>query len=158
MVRLCKIMEELNDSESEIFKKTLVEQSNFISNRLLTIRNKYLDDPLIIAPQQKENITKHLNNGIAANLVHTFFNYKTEKCSYCDCSVGENGIRQIERAHCNNYSRLDILSLAVDDFIDKLDSGETVTSGEILKRFIEKHECCPIYMLCNKCHHKYDHF
>ena len=60
MVRLCKVMEELNDSESEIFKKTLVEQSNFISNRLLTIRNKYLDDPFIIAPQQKENITKHL--------------------------------------------------------------------------------------------------
>ena len=43
------------------------------------------------------------------------------------------------------------------DFIDKLDRGEAVTSGEILKRFIEKHECCPIYMLCNKCHHKYDH-
>ncbi len=149
-------MDALNDPESDIFKKTLVDQSNFISKRLLTIRNKYLDDPFIIAPQKKENIVKHLNNGIAANLILSFFNYKTNICSYCNSVKGENGIRQIERAHCNNYSRSDILSLAVDDFIEKLDNGEIITSGEILKRFIEKHTCCPIYMLCNQCHHKYD--
>ena len=28
--------------------------------------------------------------------------------------------------------------------------------GDILKKFIEKQECCPIYMLCNICHNKYD--
>ena len=28
--------------------------------------------------------------------------------------------------------------------------------SEILKKFIEKHDCCPIYMLCNKCHNTYD--
>ena len=149
-------MNTLNDPESEIFKETLMKQIIFIRNRLSNIRNKYLDDPFIVAPQKKENIVKHLNNGLAANLIHTFFNYKTDKCSHCNYLKGENGIRQIERAHCNNYSRSDILSMAVDDFIDKLDKGEIITSGDILKRFIEKHECCPIYMLCNKCHNKYD--
>jgi hypothetical protein len=28
--------------------------------------------------------------------------------------------------------------------------------GDILKLFIQKHEICPIYMLCNICHNKYD--
>ena len=149
-------MEELNNSESEIFISTLENQKNFITERLKKIKNKYLDDDFIVAPQKTENIVRHLNNGIAANTIQTFFNYKTDTCIFCKGIKGEKGIRQIERAHCNNYSRSDILLLAVSEIIEKLDNGEVVTVGEILKKFIEKHDCCPIYMLCNKCHNKYD--
>jgi hypothetical protein len=149
-------MEEFNNSESQIFKDTLEKQKKFITERLKTIKNKYLDDDFIIAPQKTENIVRHFNNGIAANTIQTFFNYKTDTCIFCKEVKGDNGIRQIERAHCNNYSRSDILILAVTEIRKKLDDGEVVTAGEILKKFIEKHDCCPIYMLCNKCHNKYD--
>jgi len=149
-------MEGLNNPQSEIFKHTLEKQKEFIIERLKKIKNKYLDDALIVAPQKKENIIRHLNNGPAANLILTFFNYKTDTCIFCKGIKGENGIRQIERAHCNNYTRSDILELAVSEISEKLYGGETVTVGEILTKFIEKHDCCPIYMLCNKCHNKYD--
>ena len=150
-------MEELNNPESEIYKNTLEKQKKFITERLKKIKsNKYLDDEFIVTQQKKENIVRHLNNGIAANTINTFFNYKTDTCIFCKGKKGENGIRQIERAHCNKYSRSDILLLAVSEISEKFDNGESVTIGEILKKFIEKHDCCPIYMLCNKCHHKYD--
>ena len=71
-------------------------------------------------------------------MIQTFFNYKTDTCIFCKGVKGENGIRQIERAHCNNYCRSDILELAVAEISDKLYGGETVTAGEILKKFIEK--------------------
>ena len=70
-------MEELNNPESEVFKNTLEKQKKFITERLKTIKNKYLDDGFIVAPQKKEKIVRHLNNGIAANTIQTFFNYKT---------------------------------------------------------------------------------
>jgi len=149
-------MEELNNSESEIFKNTLEKQKKFITERFKKIKNKYLYDDFIVAPQKTENIVRHLNNGIAANTIQTFFNYKTDTCIFCKGGKDDDGIRQIERAHCNNYSRSDILLLAVSEIREKLDDRKVVTVGEILKKFIEKHDCCPIYMLCNKCHNKYD--
>ena len=149
-------MEALNDPNSEIFQTTLKEQIEFIKKRLKKIKNKYLYDSFIIAPQKIENIVRHLNNGLAANTIQTFFNDKIDTCIFCKGVKGKNGIRQIERAHCHNYSRSDILHLAVLEIKEKLDAGEVVTSGEILRKFIEKHDRCPIYMLCNICHHKYD--
>lgn len=149
------ILEALNDPNSEIFQTTLKNQNKFIIERLKKIKNRYLDDPFIIAPQKTENIIRHLNNGPAANLIQTFFK-KVDTCIFCNLVKGNNGITQIERAHCNNYSRADILHLAILEIKEKLDAGEVVTSGEILRKFIEKHDCCPIYMLCNICHHKYD--
>ncbi len=147
-------MEELNNPESDIFKETLNKQKVFIHERFAKLRaNRYLDDKMGCIGK-KEDIVKHLNQGPAQNLVHTFFNYKTEECSFCNYKKGENGIRQFERAHCNNYSRSDILSIAVDDIYK--DEKTPLIVGDILKIFIEKHECCPIYMLCNHCHNKYD--
>ena len=64
-----------------------------------------------------ENIVRHLNNGPAANIIQTFFNYKTDTCIFCKGVKGKNGIRQIERAHCHNYSRSDILHLAILEII-----------------------------------------
>jgi len=147
-------MEDLNNPESHVFKNTLDKQIDFINTRLSNIRsNRYLDDKMGCIGK-KEDIIKHLNQGPAQNLVLAFFNYKTDRCSFCNCKKGENGIRQFERAHCNNYSRADILKLAIDDIY--IDETTPLITGYILKKFIEKHNCCPIYMLCNVCHNKYD--
>ena len=147
-------MEELNNPESHVFKNTLDKQIDFINIRLSNIRsNRYLDDKMGCIGK-KEDIIRHLNQGTAQNLILSFFNYKTDKCSFCNCKKGENGIRQFERAHCNNYSRADILKLAIDEIY--IDENTPLITGDILKKFIEKHNCCPIYMLCNICHNKYD--
>ena len=147
-------MEELNDSESKVFTDTLNKQKGFIENRFTTMRsNRHLNDRMGCLGT-KEEIVNHLNQGSAQNLIQTFFNYKTKECSFCHYKKGENGIRQFERAHCNNYSRYDLLKLAIDDIY--VDEQTPLIAGDILKRFIEKHDCCPIYMLCNICHNKYD--
>ena len=126
-------MEDLNNSESEIYKKTLEKQKLYISKRLNTIKNRLLDDTMGCCGE-KEQIAKHLNMGLAQNLVQTFF--------------------KMERAHCNIYSRHDLLMMAINDLY--IDNNTPIKSGDILKLFIQKHEICPIYMLCNLCHKKYD--
>lgn len=147
-------MEELNNPDSIIYKDTLNKQSEFIKNRFSNLRsNRYLDDKMSCIGK-KEDIVKHLNHGPAQNLIQTFFNYKTDKCSLCNCKKGDNGVRQFERAHCNNYSRGDILNIAIDEIY--IDEQTPLVVGNILKKFIDKHDCCPIYMLCNICHNKYD--
>ena len=147
-------MEDLNDCESTVFKDTLNKQIEFIRCRFSNIKsNRYLNDKMGCIGK-KEDIVKHLNQGPAQNLILTFFNYKTDKCSFCNCKKGENGVRQFERAHCNKFSRSDILNIAITDIY--IDEQTPIIVGDILRIFIEKHECCPIYMLCNICHNKYD--
>jgi hypothetical protein len=145
-------MEDLNNPKSEIYKKTLEKQKEYISKRLNTIKNRILEDTMGCCGE-KEQIAKHLNMGLAQNLVQTFFK-KCDKCVICNGIIGENHIRQIERAHCNIYSRYDLLMMAINDLY--IDSNTPIKSGDILKLFIQKHEICPIYMLCNICHKKYD--
>ena len=149
-------MNALNDPDSEIFRETLIKQNEFIPLRLSRITNRYIDDmcPVGGAGATKELIANHLNKGPAQNLIQTFFNYRTTKCAFCKKKKGEDGVRQFERAHCNNYSRYDILLMALDDIY--IDDETPIRSGDILKRFIEKHQYCPIYMLCNVCHNTYD--
>ena len=146
-------MEELNNPESEMFKKTIEKQKIFILRRLSNIKNKYLNDTMGCCGE-KDIIAKHLNQGPSQNLVQTFFNYKTNKCILCNRGKGIDGIRQIERAHCNKYSRYDLLIMSIDELY--VDNTTPIISGDILKRFIQKHDICPIYILCNLCHNKYD--
>ena len=103
---------------------------------------------------EKNEIANHLNNGPAQNLVQTFFRTKNKRCIICKKVKGNNNIRQLERAHCNIYSRKDLLLLAINDLW--IDNNTPIKVGDILKLFIKKHELCPIYMLCNICHNKYD--
>lgn len=145
-------MEELSNPKSEIYKKTLEKQKLYISTRLNTIKNRILDDTMGCC-DEKEKIAKHLNMGLAQNLVQNFFK-KADKCVICNGKIGDNGIRQIERVHCNIYSRYDLLIMAINDLY--IDKNTPIKSGDILKLFIQKHEICPIYMLCNLCHNKYD--
>ena len=147
-------MDNLSNQESEIYKKTLEKQIQFISKRLLNIKtNKYLDDKMGCCGQ-KEIIAKHLNQGPAANLVQVFFNFKHTKCILCKNKKGENNIKQLQRAHCNNYQRYDLLMMAINDLW--IDDITPIKVGDVLKLFIQKHEVCPIYILCNICHVKYD--
>ena len=146
-------MENLSNPVSELYKKTLEKQKQYINTRLRTIKNRYLDDNMGCCGE-KEVIAKHLNQGIAQNLVHSFFNFKTTKCIICNGKKGENGIRQFERAHCNIYSRYDLLIMAINDLY--IDNNTPIKTGDILKLFIQKHQLCPIYMLCNLCHNIYD--
>ncbi len=146
-------MEELSNPESEIYKNTLEKQKLYISTRLNTIKNRYLDDKMGCYGE-KETIVKHLNQGPSQNLVQKFFNFKATKCIICKGKRGENGIRQLERAHCNIYSQYDLIMMAINDLW--IDNITPIKVGDILKLFIQKHEICPIYMLCNLCHNKYD--
>lgn len=146
-------MEDLNNSESEIYKITLETQKSYISDRLATIKKNRLLDDTMGCCGEKEQIAKHLNMGLAQNLVQTFFK-TADECVICNCKIGDTGIRQIERAHCNIYSRHDLLMMAINDLY--IDKNTPIKSGDILKLFIQKHEICPIYMLCNLCHKKYD--
>ena len=148
-------MEDLNNPESEIYQKTLEKQKLYIDTRFSTIKSRYLDDNIGLIGE-KEDIAKHLNTGIAQNLVQTFFKFKTAKCIICNGEKGVNGIRQIERAHCNIYSRYELLMMAIDDLY--IDNITPIRTGDILTLFIQKHNICPIYMLCNHCHKKYDNY
>ena len=147
-----KEMECLNDPESEIYIKTLEKQVPYITQRLTIIKNRLIADTMGCCGG-KEEIAKHLNMGLAQNLIQTFFK-TTDTCDFCKSKIGDNGIRQIERAHCNLYSRYDLIMMAVNDL--HIDTNTPIKSGDILKLFIQKHEICPIYMLCNLCHTKYD--
>ena len=110
-------MEDLSNSESEIYKKTLEKQKLYISTRMNTIKNRILDDTMGCCGE-KEKIAKHLNMGLAQNLVQIFFK-NADKCVICNGKRGDSGIRQIERAHCNIYSRYDLLMIAINDlYID----------------------------------------
>lgn len=145
-------MEELNNVESEIYKKTLEEQKLYISTKMSVCKNRYFYDTMGCSGE-KEEIAKHLNQGPAQNLVQNFFK-TNDNCVICNGKKGDNSIRQLERAHCNIYSRYDLLMMAINDLY--IDTNTPIKVGDILKLFIQKHEICPIYTLCNKCHKKYD--
>ena len=113
-------MEHLSNPESEIYKKTLEKTKLYIPSRLNTIKSRFLDDTMGCC-DEKEKIAKHLNMGLAQNLVQTFFKsrFLDDKCVICNGKIGDNGIRQLERAHCNIYSRYDLLMMAINDlYID----------------------------------------
>ena len=147
-------MEDLSNTESKIYKKILEKQKSYINSRIGSIKNRYIDDKMGCCGE-KEVIAKHLNQGPAQNLVQSFFNFKATKCIICKGKKGENNIRQLERSHCNIYSRYDLIMMAIDDLW--VDNITPIKAGDILKLFIQKHEICPIYMLCNNCHNRYDH-
>ena len=48
-------MEDLNNSESEIYKKTLEKQKLYILTRLKTIKNRLLDDTMGCCGEKKNS-------------------------------------------------------------------------------------------------------
>ena len=149
-------MEQFNDENSSIYQETLSQQREYITTKLDNIRsNRYMDDTCLLSGEI-EDIVNHLNKGLAQNLVLDFFKKPLIKssCIHCGGSRGENGIRDLQRAHCNLFSRGDILMMAVEKLY--VDENTPIPSGKILKEFISQHVICPIYTLCNICHNKYD--
>lgn len=145
-------MEELNDNNSKIFIETLHKQKIYIDKRLSSIKNRILETNVIFQGNEKSEIVRFLNLGIAQNLVQVFFKFKEKKCIFCN--KNKNEVRQLERAHCNLYSRIDLLNLSIDKIY--VDKNTPINSTDILKEFILSHKLCPIYYLCSKCHKNYD--
>lgn len=100
----------------------------------------------------KEELANFLNLGIAQNLVQTFFKFKESTCILCNKNKSE--VRQLERAHCNKYTRYDLLLMAITNIYVDIDTP--IKSKDILIEFIKCHKFCPIYYLCNICHKQYD--
>ena len=144
-------MDALNDETSDIYNKTLDAQKTYITKRLQTIKNRYIDNSCGLC-DTKENIANHLNLGPAQNLIQTFFKYTTDTCMVCHKTKEE--VRQFERAHCNKFSRYDLLLQAVTNIY--IDEKTPIKSGDTLKEFIKCHDVCPIYILCSGCHSEYD--
>lgn len=147
-------MEELNNPESDIYITTLENQKRYIDENLPKSKNRFLMDECLLVGD-KETIAKHLNLGPAQNIVLEFFKFKTEFCCLCKHKRGENGIRQLERAHCHRATRPQLIMMSINDLW--VDKNTPIKVMDILKLFIRKHEHYPIYYLCNICHKKYDH-
>ena len=145
------IFRELNEPTSQIFQSTLEKQNEYIDNRLRTIKNRILDNNIKFCGC-KEDIANFLNLGTAQNLIQLFFKFKEQECVIC--KLGKDSVRQLERAHCNKYSRYDLLLMAIDKLF--IDDNTPINSRDILIEFIKCHSICPIYYLCNQCHKRYD--
>lgn len=145
-------MDILNDENSSIFKETIEKQKKYIDKRRKVIINRILETNIKFQGNTKEEIALFLNLGIAQNLVQAFFKFKEKKCLIC--KKDKSDVRQLERAHCNLYSRYDLLIKALDNIYVDIDTP--INSVDILKEFIKCHSCCPIYYLCKSCHIEYD--
>lgn len=145
-------MDTLNDENSNIFKETIEKQKIYIKERRKVIINRILETNIKFQGNTKEDIAAFLNLGIAQNLVQTFFKFKEKKCLIC--KKDKSQVRQLERAHCNLFSRYDLLLKALDNIY--VDSDTPINSVDILNEFIKCHEYCPIYYLCKTCHINYD--
>jgi hypothetical protein len=137
---------ELNNIESEIFKDTLNKQIIFIEIKLKKTRIGFFNDKMGCTGE-KEVIANHLNGGNARNLIQQFFK------TYDACIICKKN-KSLQRAHCHNYTRYDLLILAIDELY--IDNITPIITGDIFRLFILKHKLCPIYTLCRDCHQYYD--
>jgi hypothetical protein len=151
----------LNEETSDIYRETLEKQNIYIDARIKSIKIRYFKTNLVLSPKDnsKEDIANFLNLGIAANLIQNFFKFEESSCVVCKKTKEE--VRQFERAHCNKFSRYDLLMMAInklysDTSSDSDDTILNINTSDILKEFILLHKLCPIYYLCNKCHKAYD--
>ena len=145
-------LHELNESTSLIYKQVLQKQKIYIEKRLKTIKNRYFETNIKFSGNTIEEIAHFLNLGTAQNLIHAFFKFRESKCLICNKNKSE--VRQLERAHCNTYSRYDLLIMSIEKLYVDIDTP--INSKDILIEFIKCHNICPIYYLCNVCHTKYD--
>ena len=147
-----KQIKELNNPESKIYKNTRENLELYILTKLDKSRSQYFKDKLKLLGE-KEEIKKHLNLGLAQNIVQAFFK-KENNCVVCFGKKNENGIKQLERAHSTRTTRTDLIIKAIDELW--IDNKTPIESGVLLKKFIDLHSTAPVYTLCNLCHKMYD--
>ena len=153
---------QLDDPMGGVYRNTLKQQELFIKNRLVKSKMQGIMEGSDLSEcwlsGSIESIVKIIDPH-ARNLIQNFFAgkkspYDFQMCLCCDGKKGDNGIRQFERAHCHVSSRPEIIRDVVTGMW--VNNETSIKLGDILRKFIEKHRTCPIYMLCNKCHVKYD--
>jgi len=144
-------MKYLNDSNNKIYINSINRNKEYIKNKLSKTRIKCLKSNVSICGTRKE-ILDHIKCGPAKNLINTFFRFKVDKCEHCN--LEKKKVRQLDRAHCNNCDRVQLLEKSIlRYFVNEL---TPVKIKDILIEFIKLHNEAPIYMLCKTCHIRYD--
>ena len=145
-------MEYINNPDNQIYKNALKRTQN-IDDKIKKSRIKCLNDSCIIGGPM-EDILSHLKGGPAKNLINSFFKYTTNKCD--NCNIQKSKTVQLDRAHCNkeNCDRSSLLQLSIKKYY--INETTTIKIKDILITFIKYHSEKPLFILCKKCHRKYD--
>jgi hypothetical protein len=144
-------MDELNNSENEIYK-TALKRNNSIDKKLEKTKIRELSTDLQLIGT-KNDILIHIKGGPSKNLINAFF--KSENvCDYC--GIEKSKTIQLDRAHCNKdkCDRVSLLEIAINKhFINEF---TPIKIKDILRTFIKLHNEIPLFTLCKKCHQTYD--
>lgn len=145
-------MEALSNSNSNIYINAL-KRTEFIDKKLEKSKINCLINEIKIVGTEKD-ILIHLKGGPAKNLVNSFFKYTTNKCDVCN--IKKDKTIQLDRAHCNklNCDRTSLLSISIKKYF--IDEKTPIRIKDILREFIKLHSKIPLFILCKKCHKKYD--
>lgn len=145
-------MEILNDTSSGIYNNALTRTED-IKLKLKKTRIGCLRNECVIGGPKKD-ILFFLKGGPAKNLINSFFKYQTSKCDYC--GIEKSKIIQLDRAHCNqpNCDRSSLLDKSINSHY--IDDNTPIKIKDILVTFIKYHQKIPLFILCKKCHQKYD--
>lgn len=147
----------LNDPHSDVYREVLSRTQMHIRPRLQNWpKMRCLHDKTGLTSEDgAAGLVGHLGDSTATNLVKQFFKGEFAKIKNCDL-CGRRFDRGLNRSHCNREGggRLNLLRRAVDHFY--VDCDTPVETGKVLRKFIEFHMEQPLYMLCTKCHGKYD--
>ena len=145
-------MDNLYNESSEIWKSGLSRTNNVIT-KINKSKMKCLISNVSISGE-KNDILCHLKHGPSTNLINSFFKVKTENCDIC--KIKKDQVIQLDRAHCNNINcdRISLLKIAINKFY--IDSQKPIKIKLILIEFLKLHTKIPLFILCKKCHIKYD--
>ena len=145
-------MNSINNKDSLIYKSGLKRTQNINEKLEKTRMNCLISDLKVVGT--KTEILLHLKGGPAKNLTNSFFKYTNNKCDYC--GIQKNKKTQLDRAHCNidGFDRSSLLEKSINTkFIDK---NTPIKIKDILINYLKYHKDKPLFILCKKCHRKYD--
>lgn len=145
---------ELDDVNSNIYKRNLAIQKKYISEKMFNNKSNILNNKTKLTGTI-EDIVKHCSP-MAATLVKNFFHscklngYDNRECSHCkriNCVI-------LEKAHCSCGSRPELLERAIKKL--HINNTSPIVSGQIFREFILLHTNTPLFLLCQPCHRSYD--
>ena len=145
-------MNSINELDNSIYITGLTRTQNIEVKLEKTRMNCLISDLAVVGT--KKDILLHLKGGPAKNLTNVFFKYTTDKCDYC--SIQKNKTTQLDRAHCNidSCDRSSLLEKSIHfHFIDE---STPIKIKYILITYLKYHKELPLFILCKKCHRKYD--
>ena len=141
----------INNPDNPIYINAL-KRTEDVHEKLKKTKIKLLNEGCSLVGT-KEDIFTNVND-TGRNLTQKFFKYKTDKCDYC----GKQKSReiQLDRAHPNigGWDRPSLLKKAI--CFHFIDETTPIKASDILRTYIKKHDNIPLFVLCKKCHRKYD--